>query len=62
MPERGGPGGLGRLFQLRRDLAGEAAVPSKDSTVFAALIGWLVPGEKMGPGRAGPRAVIALAR
>ncbi len=30
------------------------------STVFAALIGWLVLGEKVGPARAGLMALIAI--
>ena len=34
-------------------LAGDAAAVRETSTVFAALIGWLVPGEKVGPVRAG---------
>jgi drug/metabolite transporter (DMT)-like permease len=38
---------------------GEAAVLRETSTVFAALIGWLVLGEKVGAVRAGLMALIA---
>jgi drug/metabolite transporter (DMT)-like permease len=39
---------------------GEAAVLRETSTVFAALIGWLVLGEKVGAVRAGLMGLIAL--
>jgi drug/metabolite transporter (DMT)-like permease len=48
------------MLATRLDKVGEAAVLRETSTVFAALIGWLVLGEKVGPVRAGLMAVIAL--
>jgi drug/metabolite transporter (DMT)-like permease len=47
------------MLATRLDKVGEAAVLRETSTVFAALIGWLVLGEKVGPVRAGLMAVIA---
>jgi drug/metabolite transporter (DMT)-like permease len=47
------------MLATRLDKVGEAAVLRETSTVFAALIGWLVLGEKVGPVRAGMMAVIA---
>jgi drug/metabolite transporter (DMT)-like permease len=48
------------MLATRLDKVGEAAVLRETSTVFAALIGWLVLGEKVGPARAGLMALIAL--
>jgi drug/metabolite transporter (DMT)-like permease len=48
------------MLATRLDKVGEAAVLRETSTVFAALIGWLVLGEKVGPVRAGLMALIAL--
>lgn len=48
------------MLATRLDRVGEAAVLRETSTVFAALIGWLVLGEKVGPVRAGLMAVIAV--
>jgi drug/metabolite transporter (DMT)-like permease len=39
---------------------GEAAVLRETSTIFAALIGWLVLKETLGPWRIGLMALIAL--
>ncbi|AML49926.1 MULTISPECIES: EamA family transporter [Falsihalocynthiibacter] len=39
------------MMATRLDSVGEAAVLRETSTVFAALIGWLVLGEKVGPRR-----------
>ncbi|WP_095588818.1 DMT family transporter [Actibacterium ureilyticum] len=39
------------MMATRLDKVGEAAVLRETSTVFAALIGWLVLGEKVGPRR-----------
>lgn len=47
------------VLATRLDKVGEAAVLPETSTAIAALIGRLVPGEKVGPGRAGLTAVIA---
>lgn len=47
------------MLATRLDKVGEAAVLRETSTVFAALIGWLVLGEKVGPARAGLMALIA---
>lgn len=48
------------MLATRLDKVGEAAVLRETSTVFAALIGWLVLGEKVGPVRTGLMAVIAV--
>lgn len=63
---RGFAGGLVAFFSFgavmmatRLDKVGEAAVLRETSTVFAALIGWLVLGEKVGPRRLGLMALIA---
>ena len=48
------------MLATRLDKVGEAAVLRETSTVFAALIGWLVLGEKVGPWRTGLMALIAL--
>ena len=48
------------MLATRLDKVGEAAVLRETSTVFAALIGWLVLGEKVGPARAGLMALIAV--
>jgi drug/metabolite transporter (DMT)-like permease len=47
------------MLATRLDKVGEAAVLRETSTVFAALIGWLVLGEKVGPVRTGLMALIA---
>jgi len=47
------------MLATRLDKVGEAAVLRETSTVFAALIGWLVLGEVVGPRRAGLMALIA---
>lgn len=47
------------MLATRLDKVGEAAVLRETSTVFAALIGWLVLGEKVGAVRAGLMALIA---
>jgi drug/metabolite transporter (DMT)-like permease len=47
------------MLATRLDKVGEAAVLRETSTVFAALIGWLVLGEKVGLVRAGLMAMIA---
>ena len=47
------------MLATRLDKVGEAAVLRETSTVFAALVGWLVLGEKVGPVRAGLMALIA---
>jgi drug/metabolite transporter (DMT)-like permease len=47
------------MLATRLDKVGEAAVLRETSTVFAALIGWLVLGEKVGPARAALMALIA---
>ncbi|SIS69391.1 EamA family transporter [Phaeovulum vinaykumarii] len=48
------------MMATRLDKVGEAAVLRETSAVFAALIGWLVLGEKVGPVRTGLMALIAL--
>lgn len=48
------------MIATRLDRVGEAAVLRETSTVFAALIGWLVLGEKVGLVRTGLMALIAL--
>lgn len=50
----------GVMLATRLDRVGEAAVLRETSTVFAALIGWLVLREPVGPVRAGLMALIAL--
>ncbi|MCI2399329.1 EamA family transporter [Aliiroseovarius subalbicans] len=47
------------MLATRLDSVGEAAVLRETSTVFAALIGWLVLGEKTGPRRVTLMALIA---
>ena len=47
------------MMATRLDKVGEAAVLRETSTVFAALIGWLVLGEKVGPRRLALMALIA---
>jgi drug/metabolite transporter (DMT)-like permease len=63
---RGGIGGLVAFFSFgsvmlatRLDKVGEAAVLRETSTVFAALIGWLVLKETVGPRRLALMALIA---
>lgn len=48
------------MMATRLDKVGEAAVLRETSTVFAALIGWLVLGEKVGPRRLILMALIAV--
>ncbi len=48
------------MLATRLDKVGEAATLRETSTVFAALIGWLVLGEKVGPARTGLMALIAI--
>jgi len=48
------------MLATRLDKVGEAAVLRETSVVFAALIGWLILGEKVGPRRLGLMALIAL--
>ena len=47
------------MLATRLDKVGEAAVLRETSTVFAALIGWLVLGEKVGAARAALMGMIA---
>src|SRR5690606_7069042 len=47
------------MVATRLDSVGEAAVLRETSTVFAALIGWLVLGDRVGPRRLGLMAMIA---
>ncbi|MBN2906867.1 MAG: EamA family transporter [Rhodobacteraceae bacterium] len=47
------------MMATRLDKVGEAAVLRETSTVFAAVIGWLVLGETVGPRRAALMALIA---
>ncbi len=47
------------MLATRLDKVGEAAVLRETSTVFAALIGWLMLGERVGPRRLGLMALIA---
>lgn len=63
---RGAVGGFVAYFSFgavmlatRLDKVGEAAVLRETSTVFAALIGWLMLGERVGPRRLGLMALIA---
>jgi drug/metabolite transporter (DMT)-like permease len=48
------------MLATRLDNVGEAAVLRETSTVFAALIGWLLLGERVGRRRVGLMALIAL--
>lgn len=48
------------MLATRIDQAGEAAVLRETSTVFAAVITRLVPGEKVGPGRGVLMGLIAV--
>jgi drug/metabolite transporter (DMT)-like permease len=48
------------MLATRLDKVGEAAVLRETSTVFAALIGWAILGEKVGLARASLMALIAL--
>lgn len=48
------------MLATRLDKVGEAAVLRETSTVFAAIIGWLVLRETVGPRRVGLMALIAL--
>ncbi len=48
------------MLATRLDKVGEAAVLRETSTVFAALIGWLILGEKVGPRRLILMALIAV--
>ena len=48
------------MMATRLDKVGEAAVLRETSTVFAALIGWLVLKETVGPRRIALMALIAL--
>lgn len=48
------------MMATRLDKVGEAAVLRETSTVFAALIGWIVLGEKVGPRRITLMSLIAL--
>lgn len=47
------------MMATRLDKVGEAAVLRETSTVFAALIGWLMLGERVGPRRLALMALIA---
>jgi len=47
------------MLATRLDKVGEAAVLRETSTVFAALIGWLMLGEKVGPRRLALMTLIA---
>lgn len=47
------------MLATRIDEVGRAAVLRETSTVFAALVGWAILGEKVGPARAGLMALIA---
>ncbi len=49
----------GVMLATRIDRVGEAAALRETSTVFAALIGWWVLGEKVGPVQVALMAVIA---
>lgn len=60
-------GGVAGLFSFgsvmmatRLDKVGEAAVLRETSTVFAALLGWLMLGERVGPHRTALMTLIAL--
>ncbi len=48
------------MLATRLDKVGEAAVLRETSTVFAALIGWIILGEKVGPRRIALMSLIAL--
>ena len=48
------------MLATRLDKVGEAAVLRETSTVFAALIAWLILGDKVGPVRTALMALIAL--
>jgi drug/metabolite transporter (DMT)-like permease len=50
----------GVMLATRLDKIGEAAVLRETSTVFAALIGWFILGEKVGPRRLVLMSLIAL--
>lgn len=50
----------GVMLATRLDKVGEAAVLRETSVVFAALIGWFILGEKVGPRRAVLMALVAL--
>lgn len=50
----------GILLATRLDTVGEAAVLRETSVVFAALIGWFILGEKVGPGRLWLICLVAL--
>ena len=50
----------GVMLATRLDKVGEAAVLRETSTVFAALIGWFILGEKVGPRRLALMGMIAL--
>ena len=50
----------GVMMATRLDSVGEAAVLRETSTVFAALIGWFILGEKVGPRRLILMAMVAL--
>lgn len=50
----------GVMMATRLGKVGEAAVLRETSTVFAALIGWIILGEKVGPRRAFLMALVAL--
>lgn len=50
----------GIMIATRLDNVGEAAVLRETSTVFAALIGWFILGEKVGPRRLFLMALVAL--
>ncbi len=50
----------GVMLATRLDSVGEAAVLRETSTVFAALIGWFILGEKVGPRRLILMSLIAL--
>ena len=49
-----------RSFEVRDLLRREAAVLRETSTVFAALIGWFILGEKVGPRRLILMSMVAL--
>ena len=48
------------MLATRIDDVGRAAVLRETSTVFAALVGWVILGEKVGPRRVALMALIAL--
>ena len=50
----------GVMMATRLDKVGEAAVLRETSPVFAALIGWFIMGERVGPRRLVLMALIAL--